>query len=63
MPPKMTKDKIRKLKDSQSSEDNKITTTEKNETTAKAVSYDIKSGNYISWDNRYTGDSGCCSMV
>jgi hypothetical protein len=42
MPPKMTKDKIKKLKESQSSEDDKITTTEKNETTTKAVTYDIK---------------------
>ena len=42
MPPEMTKDKIKKLKDSQRSEDNKITTAEKNETTAKAVTYDIK---------------------
>jgi hypothetical protein len=42
MPPKMIKDKIKKLKESQSSEDNKIKTTEKNETTTKAVTYDIK---------------------
>src|ERR671937_232448 len=37
----MTGDKIKKLKDSQSSEGSKITTTEKNETTTKAVTYDI----------------------
>jgi hypothetical protein len=37
----MTGDKIKKLKDSQRSEGSEITTTEKNETTTKAVTYDI----------------------
>jgi hypothetical protein len=41
MPPNMTRDKIKKLKDSQSSEGSEITTTEKNETTTKAATYDI----------------------
>src|ERR671922_1366276 len=41
MHPNMTEDKIKKLKDSQSSKDSKITTTEKNETTTKASTYDI----------------------
>lgn len=42
MPPNRTRDKIKKLKDSQSSEDNELTTTEKNETATKDVAYDIK---------------------
>jgi hypothetical protein len=37
----MTGDKIKKLKDSQSSKGSEITTTEKNETTTKASTYDI----------------------
>ncbi|SRR6266508_2006806 len=41
MPPNMTRDKIKKIKDSQSSEGGEIMTTEKNETTTKAVTYDI----------------------
>jgi hypothetical protein len=41
MPSNMTRDKIKKLKDSQSSEGGEITTTEKNETTTKAVTYDV----------------------
>lgn len=41
MPPNMTRDKIKKLKDSQSSEGSEIATTEKNETTTKAATYDI----------------------
>jgi hypothetical protein len=41
MHPNMTGDKIKKLKDSQSSKGSEITTTEKNETTTKAATYDI----------------------
>jgi hypothetical protein len=41
MHPNMTGDKIKKLKDSQSSEGSEITTTEKNETTTRAATYDI----------------------
>jgi hypothetical protein len=41
MPPNMTRDKIKKIKDSQSSEGGEIMTTEKDETTTKAVTYDI----------------------
>jgi hypothetical protein len=41
MHPNMTGDKIKKLKDSQSSKGSEITTTEKNETTTKATTYDI----------------------
>jgi hypothetical protein len=41
MPPKVTRDKIKEPKDSQSSEDTELTTTEKNETTTKAATHDI----------------------
>jgi|SRR5919198_5649353 hypothetical protein len=41
MLPDMTRDKIKKLKGSQSSEGGEITTTEKNQATTKAVTYDI----------------------
>jgi hypothetical protein len=40
MPPSLTRYKIKKIKDSQSSEGNEIETKEKNETTDKAVTYD-----------------------
>lgn len=41
MPPRIIRDNIKRIKDSKSSEGNEIKTTENNETTAKAVTYDV----------------------